>query len=152
MFKVLTFQYGTSPGVSLPPPTQASTPIHPPPSLPAALAAPPPVLNSKPAGVDVPAMKPVAPEVAAPPISEAPAPNINDLWAKLQSSGVFSLFGPNGGGGSSTGIPGLAAQQEPEKIPESPVTFPTAQTRKVRRNSLGLKEIQLKSHDPSLKE
>ena len=42
----------------------------------------------------------------------APETNINDLWAKLQSSGVFSLFGASGsssstGGGANAGIPGL---------------------------------------------
>ena len=146
------FQYGTSPGVTGPPPNLTSTPTHPPPSLPAALLSPPPSLNSTPAIVDVPARQPAVPEaIVAPPTVDAPAPDINDLWAKLQSSGVLSLFG-TGGVGSAAGIPGLAVQQEPERPAESPISFPNAPTRKVRRNSVGMKEIQLKSHDPSLKE
>jgi hypothetical protein len=58
-----------------------------------AAAAPPPLL-------------PPLPDLSIPPPSvAAPAPDINDLWARLQSSGVLSLFGSGGSGG----ISGLSA-------------------------------------------
>jgi hypothetical protein len=57
-------------------------------------AAPPPLL-------------PPLPDLSIPPpsVAAAPAPDINDLWARLQSSGVLSLFGSGSGGG----ISGLSA-------------------------------------------
>jgi hypothetical protein len=76
--------------------------VIPPPPLP-----PLPDLSIPPPGVATV----VPPSIPQP---SAPAPDINDLWARLQSSGVLSLFGPGG----SSAIPGLAATSKgSETIP-----------------------------------
>lgn len=129
----------------------------PPPPLPTPL----PNLSIPPPGA-APSGVPLLP----PPPPSAPAPNINDLWARLQSSGVLSLFRP-----ASSGIPGLSAASkeadnnsipglEPmspvgeaadRKAPLLPSPVPEARQR-ARRSSTALKEIQLVSHHASLKE
>jgi hypothetical protein len=72
--------------------TQGHRPLPIPPPMPD-LSVPPPSAAAVVPGLALPPL---------PPPPSAPAPDINDLWARLQSSGVLSLFG--GGGG----IPGLA--------------------------------------------
>jgi len=117
--------------------------------------------------LELAAAAPEAAPAAAP--EAAPAADINDLWAKLQSSGVFSLFGSGGAGVPSAttgGIPGLSAPVPESETPmevepaAAPAPIPFSSTpniinnnRHVRRNSfVGIKEITLKSHHPSLKE
>jgi len=55
----------------------------------------------------------------------APATDINDLWAKLQSSGVLSLFGSSSGGADNNGgIPGLSSISPPVIKPAAATDTP----------------------------
>ena len=145
---------------------KASTPLpnsleQPPPTEPASGLSP----NSS------AALEPPATEATS---EEAPAPDINDLWAKLQNSGVFSMFNAPSStpaaatnGASIPGLdPALAVAATLPSMMAPPPGYPThAQKQeqqlveqqnnraaRMRRNSVGSKEIVLKSHDTSLKE
>jgi len=125
-----------------------------------------PIATPTPVGqLPAPTPQQQAPQQAA----AAPETNINDLWAKLQSSGVFSLFGASGsssstGGGANAGIPGLdpgtpAPQQTIQEPFAAPAVPPPAaaepaaaqQQKKIRRQSLSIRDVNLKSNDITLK-
>merc|ERR1711970_1576774 len=111
-------------------------------------------------------------EASLPPLAAAPAavPDVNELWNNLQRSGVFAMFTSSANAGSE--IPGLesaamaAPVQPPTQFLVPPPGYAEQQKEqqdaaeaagnraaaRMRKSSIGVKEILLKSHDPSLKE
>jgi len=141
------------------PPLMASTP-QPPPHL----LEPP-----RPMEVQIPApAEPLPTMEASPPPPAAAEPDVNELWNNLQRSGVFAMFTSPTNGGSE--IPGLEPSAAPAKLPAQflvpPPGYAEQQQKeqqeqaaagsraaaRIRKSSIGVKEILLKSHDPSLKE
>ena len=154
----------------------ASTPLPPQHSIEDPTSTPKSAKVDEPSPVDQSASEPSPPPAAE---TAAPAPDINDLWAKLQDSGVLSMFANTTSGntnGAAAGfIPGLdpvlasAIQPQPAASSNLPMMsvpppgFPTHQQQneleqqknrasRLRRHSVGIKDVVLKSHDPSLKE
>merc|ERR1711970_1039636 len=137
----------------------ASTP-QPPPHL---IQPPQPMEVSIPAA---PEPQQPAVEASLPPLAAAPAavPDVNELWNNLQRSGVFAMFTSSANAGSE--IPGLEsaavatpvqpptqflvpppgyAEQQKEQQDAAEAAGNRAAAR-MRKSSIGVKEILLKSH------